>query len=1184
PVKDILDNIYNGQIASLLERYYGGDESKVPTVGYLGNTPAARPALPHVRVEATETERVYTLPKSKAQLPETEAWLEMLAGSEMTWLRAFLTTPIVVQNYKYESNIAKRVLRPRPSQVVKVALDGSGRPKAVEVIDASGYKALDFSIGSDSVIRYNMYSSPRGSACTLELLFRYQARMPYAPIHEVMEGRNERIKRFYAQLWFENSEDGERLINQTGYKAVHHGEAIAIERDDVSTFCGAVGSLSSRYVVPWSCNGSHAPLDYAMRVFWPALCKCLMTRTCDGDLTRLVHLSNSFRMLPGARGLRTGQVASSSARITSVRDSDAGRSVTVQGVVSVDGMAAVEVDSAFLFRGQTPDYEKNFTHTREKPIRLALDSRSTVALLKAKEWFVPKPGFGSHVRVGGVLRFSLESQYCFRSATAYTHILSFGPVHAQARCGKWEHVGDVDYESGAAHKNGALQFLQSYGSIEGALQRSLDGARDLVANGQISGVAPGCGSAYSLASADHNPIHTSEYFADLVGLPGPITHGMWTSAATRTFVEDLAAQGDPTRMAAYSAAFVGMVRPGDRLDTQIRHTGFAGGRMVVAIETSCAGARVLEGRAEIEQPPTAFAFAGQGAHAPGMGMELYSQSAAARGVWDSADAFMRSTYGIPLLDVVRTNPRVLTVHFAGKRGAAVRARYRAMAYEHSKHDGSSLVSRPLFPEIAANTESFTFSHAQGLLYATQFTQPAMLVCEVAEFAHLESCSVVPAHALFAGHSLGEYAGLTAIGRVFSPETAADIGFCRGLTMQQAVCRDAASRASIYGMVAVNPARVAAWFTPETLAQSVCALRLHGGYDGLLEIVNYNVRDTQYVVSGELVLLEALAQLLDALPGDHPVPEGNMRRLAASAVSSARMLKERDGAGFVLRRSRATIPVPGVDVPFHSSILHDGVWSFRKMLQSKIQPHNVEAERLCGRYVPNLTARPFEVSLAYIRHVHALTHSKALAHLLSTLDAARLKHDAEYCRNTAYTLLIEVLSYQFSSPVRWIETQDVLLRELGVTRFIEIGPRSVLSNMLRHTLDCSLYKVEGCSDSLKSEVTVLASASDMDAILYQHASAGLPKPEAPDEHSKETAAAEVIRQSEPIPAVAVAPTGAYAKDIEDASIQPLEVIQALVAHKLKQSIEAVDVNLPVKEFVGGKSTLQNEIIGDLQKEF
>ncbi|KAJ2384379.1 fatty acid synthase alpha subunit Lsd1, partial [Coemansia sp. RSA 2559] len=184
PVKDILDNIYNGQIASLLERYYGGDESKVPTVGYLGNAPAARPALPHVRVEATETERVYTLPKSKAQLPETEAWLEMLAGSEMTWLRAFLTTPIVVQNYKYESNIAKRVLRPRPSQVVKVALDGSGRPKAVEVIDASGYKALDFSIGSDSVIRYNMYSSPRGSACTLELLFRYQARMPYAPIHE----------------------------------------------------------------------------------------------------------------------------------------------------------------------------------------------------------------------------------------------------------------------------------------------------------------------------------------------------------------------------------------------------------------------------------------------------------------------------------------------------------------------------------------------------------------------------------------------------------------------------------------------------------------------------------------------------------------------------------------------------------------------------------------------------------------------------------------------------------------------------------------------------------------------------------------------------------------------------------------------------------------------------------------
>ncbi|KAJ1769664.1 fatty acid synthase alpha subunit Lsd1 [Coemansia sp. RSA 1843] len=1185
PVKDILDNIYNGQIASLLERYYDGDESKVPTVGYMGNALAACPALPHVGVETTETKRIYTLPKSKVQLPETEAWLEILAGNEMTWLRAFLTTPIVVQNHKYESNIAQRVLHPRSSQVVKVALDNSGRPKAVEVIDTSGYKALDFSIDGDNVIHFNMYSSPRGTTCTLELLFRYQARMPYAPIHEVMEGRNERIKRFYAQMWFENSEDGERLIHETGYGIMHCGEQITIDRDDVNAFCSAVGSLSSRYIAPWDCEGAHTPLDFAMRVFWPALCKCLMTQTCDGDLTRMVHLSNGFRVLLGARdGLRAGQTVSSEACITSVRDTSAGRNITVQGAVTVGGRPVVEVNTVFLFRGQTPEFATNFTHTREQPILLTLDRKSMVALLKAKEWFVPRPGANDCTRLGSTLRFNLESQYRFSSAAAYSNIVSFGPVYARSRCGKWEHVADVDYESGATHRNGAMQFLQSHGRVDGVVQRSLNGKRKIVTDGQAGATAPASGREYSCASADHNPIHTSKYFADLVGLPGPIAHGMWTSASTRTLVEDLVARGDPARMTAFSAAFVGMVRPGDRLETRVHHTGFADGRMVVAVETSCiGGARVLEARAEIEQPTTVFAFAGQGAHAPGMGMELYAQSAVARDVWDSADHFMRSAYGIPLLDIVRSNPRTLTVHFTGKRGAAVRARYRAMAYEHSKHDGSRLVSRPLFPEIAVDAESFTFSHARGLLYATQFTQSAMLVCEVAEFAHLESCGVVPAGALFAGHSLGEYAGLTAIGHVFSPETAADIGFCRGLTMQQAVRRDAASHASIYGMVAVNPTRVAAWFTPESLVQAVRAIRQHGGYDGLLEIVNYNVQGTQYVVSGELVLLEALGQFLDSLQVEHAVAEEVMAQLAASAVSNACMLKEKEGPHFELCRTHATIPVPGVDVPFHSSLLHDGVWSFRKMLRSKIQPHDVEVERLRGRYVPNLTARPFDVTLAYIRHVYELTHSEALAGLLTTLEVARLERDAEYFRETAYTLLIEVLSYQFSSPVRWIETQDALLRDLGVTRFIEIGPRSVLSNMLRHTLDCSLYKLEGCSDSLKSNIEILSSASDMDAILYENASAELSQTAAPDKMPEETVAPEDSYQPASGPAVASS-VNTRAKDIDDVAIQPLEVIQALVAHKLKLRIEAVDSTLAIKDFVGGKSTLQNEIIGDLQKEF
>lgn len=41
---------------------------------------------------------------------------------------------------------------------------------------------------------------------------------------------------------------------------------------------------------------------------------------------------------------------------------------------------------------------------------------------------------------------------------------------------------------------------------------------------------------------------------------------------------------------------------------------------------------------------------------------------------------------------------------------------------------------------------------------------------------------------------------------------------------------------------------------------------------------------------------------------------------------------------------------------------------------------------------------------------------------------------------------------------------------------------------------------------------------------------------------------------------------------------------VVAQKLKKSVDEVPLSKTVKELVGGKSTLQNEILGDLQKEF
>ncbi|KAJ2341943.1 fatty acid synthase alpha subunit Lsd1, partial [Coemansia sp. RSA 2673] len=63
---------------------------------------------------------------------------------------------------------------------------------------------------------------------------------------------------------------------------------------------------------------------------------------------------------------------------------------------------------------------------------------------------------------------------------------------------------------------------------------------------------------------------------------------------------------------------------------------------------------------------------------------------------------------------------------------------------------------------------------------------------------------------------------------------------------------------------------------------------------------------------------------------------------------------------------------------------------------------------------------------------------------------------------------------------------------------------------------------------------------------------------------------------PIPSSSSAP-------LVDVPLQALDVIHAVVAHKTKRSLADVSVQKSIKSMVGGKSTLQNEIVGDLHKE-
>lgn len=84
----------------------------------------------------------------------------------------------------------------------------------------------------------------------------------------------------------------------------------------------------------------------------------------------------------------------------------------------------------------------------------------------------------------------------------------------------------------------------------------------------------------------------------------------------------------------------------------------------------------------------------------------------------------------------------------------------------------------------------------------------------------------------------------------------------------------------------------------------------------------------------------------------------------------------------LQRGQATIPLQGIDVPFHSSHLRSTVNMFRQcLLRPGLLVGNVDAEELEGKYIPNLMAQPFSLDEKYIRQAFDLTQSPVLREIL-----------------------------------------------------------------------------------------------------------------------------------------------------------------------------------------------------------
>jgi fatty acid synthase subunit alpha len=167
---------------------------------------------------------------------------------------------------------------------------------------------------------------------------------------------------------------------------------------------------------------------------------------------------------------------------------------------------------------------------------------------------------------------------------------------------------------------------------------------------------------------------------------------------------------------------------------------------------------------------------------------------------------------------------------------------------------------------------------------------------------------------------------------------------------------------------------------------------------------------------------------------------------------------------------------------------------------------------------------------------------------------------------AHTLLIELLAYQFASPVRWIETQDVILAEKTTERIVEIGPADTLGVMAKRTL-ASKYEAYDAAKSVQRQI--LCYNKDAKEIYYDvDPVEDEPAPAAAASSSSAPASAP-SSSSAPV-AAAPPPSAGPAAQVPDAPVGAVDIVRALIAQKLKKPLLEIPLSKAIKDLVGGES--------------
>ncbi|KAI3333101.1 sterigmatocystin biosynthesis fatty acid synthase subunit beta [Ustulina deusta] len=971
--KNILDEIHGDLVAMMR----GMAEYNARPKLHLATALPPRPASQNIIIDQMEHHTLFK-PLPGHGLPSWEAWIERLKPQVSESILALMREETLFES-------ASKRCRPNPFRLIfgpqhgySLALNRASKEIRLRD-DSTGQSIVVVEPLSSQHLRVAVThrdpSVPSGSA---SLVLDWEYNEHTRQLIDATENRDGRVQDFYAHLWLGQSGVGRdgRLTD------IFPGGKFELTQKLQSSLHSVVSHafIGASPVSPTDV----LPLESAVIASWEAIMRPLLIHDLQGDIMRLVHQSINVEYVSDASPMVVGDLVTSESSIRSITIEATGKSIAVEAKILREGRHIATVATKFFIKGKFSNDQTTFQIKDEPLIELKIQSDIDEAVLRDRSWL--QLNDPSLPLIGKTLAFQIHTSNQWANQTSAANLQVRGTVDEKLWNGSLRNLGSVVFDTSKSHGNPVLEFLQRKGEV-------IDGRVPLknpgwTGDSEVSILAPSHTHLYAKVSGDCNPIHGSHVFAEIAELPGPIMHGMYTMAVSRRVVEDMVIPGEPERLRRFDASFISIVRPGDKVVVKIAHVAMKDGHMIfeVVARLEESDEEVLRGEAEIAQPSTAYIFTGQGSQSVGMGMALYDSCPVAKSIYDEMDNHLRDLYGFSILKIIRENPKEITLHFRGREGQKILSNYLELKTELPTEDGLRRTA-PIIPGLSRSSTSYTFSEARGLLYATHFAQPAIILVEKATFEHMRSKGLIQDGAMFAGHSLGEYGALSAMAPFVDFKDMLSTAFYRGLMMQFAIPRDENGQTG-YSMMATNPGRVGKHFDDNALKALVRHIAQESGK--LLEIVNLNVEGDQYVCAGHVHNLSCLTEVLNAVAERRVQPKSIEEFLTASSpqattfgatIAQQIALSKSLPLDVEIPRGKATILLKGIDVPFHSARMRFWIPTFRNFFLEHVKPEDIRLDKLAGNFVPNLVGKAFSLDRAFFQEASMTTGSAILESLV-----------------------------------------------------------------------------------------------------------------------------------------------------------------------------------------------------------